>query len=35
LGYKPADADALVRRAQIALGAAATTEQLIKRSLAG
>jgi Holliday junction DNA helicase RuvA len=35
LGYKQADADALVRRAQIALGADATTEQLIKRSLAG
>lgn len=35
LGYKQADADALVRRAQIALGAGATTEQLIKRSLAG
>jgi len=35
LGYKPADADALVRRAQIALGADASTEQLIKRSLAG
>ncbi|MEY4489725.1 MAG: hypothetical protein RIQ79_2233 [Verrucomicrobiota bacterium] len=35
LGYKPADADALVRRAQIALGASATTEQLIKRCLAG
>ncbi|AKC82051.1 ATP-dependent DNA helicase RuvA [Verrucomicrobia bacterium IMCC26134] len=35
LGYKPADADALVRRAQIALGSGATTEQLIKRCLAG
>lgn len=35
LGYKQADADALVRRSQLALGANATTEQLIKRSLAG
>jgi Holliday junction DNA helicase RuvA len=35
LGYKPADADAAVRRAQIALGADATTEKLIKRALAG
>jgi holliday junction DNA helicase RuvA len=35
LGYKTAEADAAVRRAQIALGAGATTEQLIKRVLAG
>jgi holliday junction DNA helicase RuvA len=35
LGYKATDADGLVRRAQIALGAGATTEQLIKRCLAG
>ena len=35
LGYKPADADAAVRRAQVALGAEATTEKLIKRALAG
>ena len=35
LGYKPADADAAVRRAQIALGAGASTEKLIKRALAG
>ena len=35
LGYKPADADAAVRRAQVALGATATTEALIKRALAG
>lgn len=35
LGYKPADADAAVRRAQIALGPEATTEKLIKRALAG
>ncbi len=35
LGYKPADADAAVRRAQIALGADATTEKLVKRALAG
>jgi holliday junction DNA helicase RuvA len=35
LGYKQADADTLVRRAQISLGANATTEQLIKRCLAG
>jgi Holliday junction DNA helicase RuvA len=35
LGYKPADADSLVRRAQITLGAGATTEQLIKRCLSG
>jgi Holliday junction DNA helicase RuvA len=35
LGYKPSDADAAVRRAQVALGANATTEKLIKRALAG
>lgn len=35
LGYKPADADAAVRRAQVALGADASTEKLIKRALAG
>ncbi len=35
LGYKPADADAAVRRAQVALGAGATTEKLVKRALAG
>lgn len=35
LGYKPADADAAVRRAQVALGADATTEKLIKRALMG
>jgi Holliday junction DNA helicase RuvA len=35
LGYNPADADAAVRRAQVALGADATTEKLIKRALAG
>lgn len=35
LGYKQADADAAVRRAQIALGADATTEKLIKRALSG
>jgi Holliday junction DNA helicase RuvA len=35
LGYKAADADAAVRRAQVALGAGATTEALIKRALAG
>lgn len=35
LGYKPADADAAVRRAQVALGADATTEKLIKRALSG
>ena len=33
LGYKPADADAAVRRAAIALGADATTQALIKRAL--
>lgn len=35
LGYKQADADAAVRRGQVALGADATTEKLIKRALAG
>ncbi len=35
LGYKQADADAAVRRAQLALGAGATTEKLIKRALTG
>ncbi len=35
LGYKAADADAAVRRAQIALGAGASTEKLIKHALAG
>lgn len=35
LGYKPADADAAVRRAQIALGASASVEKLIKHALAG
>lgn len=35
LGYKQADADAAVRRAQIALGADATTEKLVRRALAG
>ena len=33
LGYKTADADATVRQAALALGPAATTEQLIKKSL--
>jgi Holliday junction DNA helicase RuvA len=33
LGYKAADADAAVRRAQIALGAGAGTEKLIKHAL--
>jgi Holliday junction DNA helicase RuvA len=33
LGYKQADADAAVRRAQIALGAGASSEKLIKRAL--
>jgi Holliday junction DNA helicase RuvA len=33
LGYKAADADAAVRRAQIALGAGASTEKLIKHAL--
>lgn len=34
LGYKAADADQAIRRAALALGAAATTEQLIKKALA-
>jgi Holliday junction DNA helicase RuvA len=34
LGYKPADADQSIRRAALALGPAATTEQLIKKALA-
>lgn len=33
LGYKAADADAAIRRALLALGPAATTEQLIKKAL--
>ena len=33
LGYKAADADQAIRRAALALGAAATTEQLIKKAL--
>jgi len=33
LGYKATDADQAVRRASLALGAAATTEQLIKKAL--
>lgn len=33
LGYKAADADQAVRRAALALGADATTEQLIKKAL--
>ena len=33
LGYKPADADAAIRRAALALGPKATTEQLIKKAL--
>jgi len=33
LGYKAVDADAAVRRAQIALGAGASTEKLIKHAL--
>ncbi|OIQ92310.1 holliday junction ATP-dependent DNA helicase RuvA [mine drainage metagenome] len=33
LGYKAADADQAIRRAALALGASATTEQLIKRAL--
>lgn len=35
LGYKAADADQSVRRSALALGADASTEALIKRSLAG
>ncbi len=35
LGYKAADADQAIRRAALALGAAATTEALIKKALAG
>lgn len=33
LGYKAADADTAIRRASLALGAGATTEQLIKKAL--
>jgi len=33
LGYKPADADASIRRAALTLGPKATTEQLIKKAL--
>jgi len=33
LGYKPADADAAIRRATLALGPKATTEQLLKKAL--
>jgi Holliday junction DNA helicase RuvA len=33
LGYKTADADAAIRRAALALGPKATTEQLIKKAL--
>jgi len=33
LGYKPADADAAIRRAALALGPKATIEQLIKKAL--
>jgi Holliday junction DNA helicase RuvA len=33
LGYKPADADRVVRAARLALGEAATTEQLLKKAL--
>ncbi|MDR1011059.1 MAG: Holliday junction branch migration protein RuvA [Opitutaceae bacterium] len=33
LGYKPADVDASVRRASLALGPKATTEQLVKKAL--
>lgn len=33
LGYKSADADAAIRRAVLALGPTATTEQLIKKAL--
>ena len=35
LGYKAADADQAVRRAALALGSAASTESLIKKSLGG
>ena len=35
LGYKAADADQAVRRSALALGANATTEALIKKSLSG
>lgn len=35
LGYKPADADAAVRRAAVALGADADTSALIRRALNG
>ncbi|MDP3069544.1 MAG: Holliday junction branch migration protein RuvA [Opitutaceae bacterium] len=35
LGYKAADADTAVRRSALALGAKATAETLIKKSLAG
>lgn len=34
LGYKTADADQSIRRAALALGSSATTEQLIKKALA-
>lgn len=33
LGYKPADADALIRKAASSLGPDATTEQLVRRAL--
>jgi len=33
LGYKTADADEAIRRAMLALGPKATTEQLIKKAL--
>ena len=33
LGYRPADADAAVRRASLALGSAASTQALIKKAL--
>ena len=33
LGYKTADADEAIRRASLALGTKATTEQLIKKAL--
>jgi holliday junction DNA helicase RuvA len=35
LGYKAADADQAVRRSALALGADASTEALIKKSLSG